>query len=411
MESALTATALMGAFAAGIGTSLTPCVYPLIPVTLAIFGAGTHCHSKLRAVGLGAAYVFGIALTFTLLGVVSAQTGAVFGSFLGHPIVVFALCAFLVLMALFTLEIIHLPFVSRVQQSACKIGGGGYWGSFLMGTASGPVAAPCVGPVLVTYLTLAAESQNVTWGALLLFSYSLGFGLLFFVLALFPSLTKRLPKPGHWMNYVKFTIAAALLLVALFLAQPFLREIFHWLHGYPAWPFSMAVLLVTAIITARLGYGSHYRPLRLVGALCFALAVSSAFVKVPDATEGGAVPLNAIEWIDDFDSALARAAAEGKPVMVDLFAEWCAACKELDAKTFPDPRVRAKLKALVTARLDFTLMDEKADAISSRYKVIGLPTILFLNPDGSEIPQTRVTGFLEPQDFSIHLDRVLKTPR
>lgn len=403
MDSAFSFTTLLGAFLAGIGTSFTPCVYPLIPVTLALFGAGSECPSKARALGLGICYVLGISLTFTLLGVLTAQSGAVFGAFLGHPVVIITVVMLLMVMALFTLEIIELPWLSRVQQSASTVGGRGFFGAFLMGTASGPVAAPCVGPVLVSYLTIAADSKSAAWGALLLFVYSLGFGLLFLLLALFPALLRRLPRPGAWMNYLKFIMAGALIAVAIYMAGPYLHGPLAAIFSGPQQIFVLVGLLIATLLCARLGYSHERKALRLAGALCLALAVSAA--SLPQHALGP--PSTAVQWHSTLESALASAKVDDRIVLVDLFAEWCAACKELDAHTFPDPLVVAELRRVIAARLDFTLMEDQHQEISDRYKVLGLPTILFLRGDGTEIDNSRITGFLEPEDFARHMRAVL----
>jgi len=397
---------LWAAFSAGVATSLTPCVYPLIPITLALFGATAET-GRGRSLLLALTYVTGIATTYTLLGVVSARTGALFGSLLGNPVVVAILSLLLFLLTLSTLDLVQAGFLGRLQGVAGRIGGRGFRGAFLMGTVSGLVAAPCAGPLLAVVLSIAAASQDAVWGGVLLFTYAIGMGLLFIVLGAFPGLIRRLPRSGTWLLGVKFLSGAALLMVVLFLTAPFgADEVF----GRPELRQTsvFAGLVALGVGVAVVAYRREVHLLKLIAAMVIAVAGYGRFIATPPhpaPTTAGTT--GEVRWITEFEPALQAAAKSGRIVMVDLFAEWCAACKELDALTFPDPGVQEMLQRnFVAARLDFTHLDEASEAIMSRYKVVGLPCILFLDGAGAEVPNSRITGFVPPAELLRHLENV-----
>lgn len=386
-------------FWGGVLSSLTPCVYPLIPVTLAIFGA-TNESSRRKAFALSLTYVLGIAFTYTLLGMVCAKTGIVFGSFLGNPWIVALLALFILLLALYTLDIIPINFLHLVQTKAGRLGGKGFSGAFVMGAVSGVVAAPCVGPVLVVVLGIAAASQNVFWGAALLLCYSLGMGVLFVLLGTYSGLIQRIPRSGNWLLGVKLLIASLLLVALWILAAPFLGR---YLPDIKREMLLAIVLLflILAVLAGVWGLKRNLRSLRFASAILTSLVFSLGL-------SGFTAPSQELKWLTSFDAALQTAQQLEKPLMIDLFADWCAACKELDSLTFSDATVQQALSALVLGRVDFTTESDETIRIQEKYEVIGLPCVLFLSKEGIEIPESRLTGFLGPQEFLRHVERVLK---
>lgn len=393
---------LLEAFGLGLLSSFTPCVFPLIPITIALFGA-RETTSKIGGFTLGLSYVMGIAFTYTLLGMLSAKLGLVFGAFLGRPWVLALICAFLFILILQTLEIIELKFLSAIQTKAGKVGGKGLGGAFLMGTVSGFVAAPCIGPALVLILGLAAKSQSATWGAALLFSYSLGLGLIFLVLATFSGLLKLLPKSGSWLNGVKFILAVLLITVVIFLGERYLQFILVELTLERAW--LLLTLNSLGIFLAWISYRGGYKLLRLAAAIMISLSLYCLIVS-PSATMESAAHSS---WLTDFDQAVETGRTEGKIVFVDLYADWCVACKEFERITFKDPRVIEKLKSFITVRVDFTdTTTPLALRLTEKYEVPGLPYLIFLKADGSGdiISNSTITGFLGAEDFLTHLEAV-----
>ena len=388
---------LLTAYVFGFLSSFTPCVFPLIPITLSLFGARDDINQFKRFL-LSLSYVAGICVTYTTLGMISARTGAVFGSFLGNPVVICFLSAFLILMVLFTLDIVQISSLSRLQTAAGKVGGKGFGGAFLMGAVSGVVAAPCIGPALVAILGVAAKSGNAYWGALLLFIYSLGLGTLFIALGTFSGLARSLPRAGNWMYGVKFLMAVALMMVAILISERYLRSSFLIIDERTNVP----LLIIMALVAVALSLVAFRRNHSLLKFAASCLAAISIYELV--------LPQAHSTWISDFDLVLQESKSQAKPAMVDLYADWCTACKEFDLKTFPDPLVKAELENFVLGRIDFTdISTPQALHLTEKYSVPGLPCILFLKAgsDGEEIPNTRITGFVEAKEFSEHLRKVI----
>lgn len=386
---------LASAYVAGLLTVFTPCIYPIIPVTLSLFGVTAELPRR-KAFVLACCYTAGICLTYTMIGLVSARAKILFGSTLGNIWMASALAIFFALLALYSIEIIKFSGIGKLQNAFSKIGGKGRSGAFLMGAASGFVAAPCAGPILAGILALAAQSGNAPWSALLLFTYALGFGTLFIALGTFANLTKKLPRPGAWMNAIKFLTAAALLAVSLSLLRPFASSFF---------PPASSVLaplatLAFALVLARVAYLRDYSALKIGTVLVAALSLI-------DLVSGASPPSSGeVRWLTSIAEATSAARRSNMIAMVDFFAEWCAACQELSHQTFPEPRVAQKLGEFAVAKIDFTTIDDDKQAILDKYGLVGLPAILFLAPNGEEIPDSRVTGFMTPDEFLAHLSRI-----
>lgn len=393
---------LLSAYLFGVLTSLTPCVYPLIPITLAHFGA-RDAESRLKAFMLAFTFVSGIAFTYTTVGMITARTGMLFGSFLGNPYLIGALSLFLISMALYTLDLFTLPWLSRLQGKASGVGGKGYFGAFAMGAVSGVVAAPCAGPALATILVFAAASQDWTWAALLLLSYSFGLGTIFLILGTFANELKRLPRSGNWLNGVKLIIAIGIFVVVLFLSAPHLD--LPDLQG-------LAQLLpmgLTGLALCYLAVKKGRAVFKLLGSTLLAFTLFYALGlhrPTPPITSASTQENSDTKWHHSLESALPLAKERKVITMVDLWAEWCVACLELEKKTFVAPQVSKLLDGFVTAKIDMTDMTEENEKLAERYNVPGLPCVLFLDTEGNEIPGTRVTGFLTPELFAEHLEQI-----
>ncbi len=397
-------------FFGGIASSLTPCVYPLIPITLALFGANGEI-PRSKAFLLSICYVLGIATTYTALGILSASTGALFGSLLGNPKVVVAACLILIFLALCCLDVLPFRVAQSIQKWANNMGGKGYSGSYIMGTVSGVIAAPCVGPVLVLILGLAAASKDFIWGGVLLFAYSLGMGLLFILLGTFSGLISRVPRSGNWLLWVKLGLGSLILMVAAYLSSSF-RNPFGASFAHEDRLYLLILILLNGVALGSIAFKLEVKLLRFFAALFIAFSsYELAFPPHSPSSSSPAIESSKVEkaaWSSTLEDAVKEAKRRNTVAMVDLFAEWCGACKELDAVTFPDPRVAEMLSKFALGRVDFTTDSEYTQKIQEKYDVIGLPCILFLNADGEEIRDSRVTGFLPPQEFLEHLNKVLK---
>lgn len=382
----------LGAFGAGFLTSLTPCVYPMIPITLAIFGARGKDVSKRRSLGLASAYVLGMGVTYAVLGVLFATIfGATgFGSQLGHPAVVIPLVILFVAFAASMFGAFEINLPSGLQARLNQIGGKGYRGAFAMGSVGGLIAAPCTGPFLGGLLAFTATT-SVVGGGSMLFVYALGMGVLFFVLAVFAS---SLPKSGAWMDGIKSASGFLMLLAAIY----FLRPLLPWMRTFASpeyWFLFTSIGLVVG--GAGLGgihlsfHGSRVQKARKGFGL--ALLLAGAF----GAWSWKLTPKQHLPWITDENAAFAKARLEKKGVMVDFGATWCGPCDELEL-TFGDDEVFDEITAsFVPLKLDVSDSNDANQALQARYDAKTLPAVIFVHPDGTELG--RIKEMVEPEEM------------
>src|SRR5437763_612121 len=398
-------------FLAGVLTSLTPCVYPLIPITVSVFGA-REPHHRARSVALSATYVGGIAITYSVLGVVAALSGRAFGSALSSPVAVGVLAVFLLALAASMFGAFDLNLPPAVQERLGMVRGVGFAHALGMGLVAGIVAAPCTGPVLAGVLTYVATRRSALLGFWMLFSYALGMGLLFFVLG---ATSLKLPRSGAWMETVKSVLGVALLALALGLVFPLLVNPPQLRIGPRPVAIASAALAFAAVLGGALSLSLHAvrREQILKGATLavplFAVALRMGWVARPHVPE--------IPWLRDEQSALAQARATGKGLLVDFSAEWCAACKELDLHVFTDPAVKAEVaERFVPLKIDATEETDEITRLEAKYGVPGLPTVLLMAcndpvPKQQEcaVPSDgpgRVTGFIPPSEMIDRMRRV-----
>ncbi len=380
-------------FLGGVLTSLTPCVYPLIPITVSIFGARS-AGTRLKGAFLSGIYVLGMAVMYSVLGLVAALTGKVFGSVMSNPWVMGAIALLFTLFAASMLGAFQIRLPGSLQARLSQVGGEGTVGAFAMGLVAGVVAAPCTGPVLGGVLTYVATTGDAVLGVALLFTFAIGMGLLFFVLGTF---SVNLPKSGTWMEVVESVFGIALLVVALvFLsgAVPALRKL--GIQGTWA-PWLLGALVATGILAGGVHRSFHGaavdKAAKGVGVL---LIVAAIFLRL----HSGHPPATQLHWLKSEAEAVALGAREGRPVMIDFNAEWCAACKELERITFPDPAVSAELQRFVVASVDLTDDDSpEYERLQKKYGFPGLPYVVFYDSKGKLRSELTVTGFRKPEAF------------
>jgi len=395
--------ALALAFGAGVLTSLTPCVYPMIPITVSVFGAKQS--TRWRGFLLSLSFVEGIAAMFTSLGILAALSGNIFGAALTSPWVVGTIAALFVAMALSMFGAFEITLPSGLQTRLAGVGGRGYGGAFLMGLVAGVIASPCTGPVLNSILAVVAADGRVTYGAALLLAFSHGLGLLFLLVGTF---AVALPKPGRWMEAVKSVFGIVFLGAAAYFVAPHVPAIFGWVKAETWFLFGALVLVAAGVLLGavhlsfaakslgrnlRKGTGLALSVVGLVGTIGW-------FQGPTEASASG----RGFEWIDSEPRGISKARAEQRPVLIDFTANWCAACKELAKDTFPAREVREQADRFVAIRIDSTAMDDRIRALHERYGVRGLPTVLLLDSHGRE--RRRVTGFVPPEKFARYLRAV-----
>jgi thioredoxin:protein disulfide reductase len=366
----------LGSFGYGFLTSLTPCVYPMIPITLGIFGARGKDVNRGRALMLATAYVVGMGFTYATLGVIVAKLGAQFGTILNNPFVVIPIVLLFAALAASMFGAFELNLPAAWQARLNQVGGQGYRGAFAMGMVGGLVAAPCTGPFLLSLLAFAAKGGNGLGGGSLLFVYALGMGVLFWLLAAF---AMSLPKSGRWMEWVKSAGGVLLLLGGIYFLTPllpFMRQL-----AIPQGWFLGAALAVIAVGLA-LGaiHLSFHAPLgeKLRKGVGIALVIAGAFA----AWSYKLTPKHKLPYLTDEAAAFAKARAEHKGVMVDFAATWCLPCRELEL-TFGDDDIYGKITDnFVPLKFDVSDDDDISAERRSRYNAGTLPAVVFLSSTG-----------------------------
>jgi len=402
--------AVLASFGFGFVASLTPCVYPMVPITVSIFGA-TEAKSRLRGAALSGTFVLGIAALFTPMGILSALSGKLMGSALSNAYVVVALAALFTALAASMFGAFELALPSSLTNKLSTVGGVGFKGAFVMGLVMGLIAAPCTGPFLTGMVTVIATSKNVALGTASLFSFALGLGVLFFVAGAF---AVNLPKGGAWMMGIKWISGVGL----AYMAFAYLRDRFDVVRNlvaHPSQTFGIAaagILLVGTVLGVvhmvaerRKSPIAHLsKPLKLASIVpaVAGAAMFISWVNMPHDVDSNAPE---IAWINSEDAGRAKASAENKPVLIDFGASWCTACKELEHNTFPNPGVRTEAQRFVAIRVDAT-DDEAPDTkrLQDKYKVVGLPTVIMLDSGGAEI--ARFNEFVPPEKFLAAMKKV-----
>jgi thioredoxin:protein disulfide reductase len=377
----------------GLLTALTPCVYPMIPITLAIFGAKGV--SRRRAASLASAYVAGIAVLFGALGTTFGLLGKAFGAYLGNPWVVVPLAFFFVAMALSMFGAFELALPVGLQDRLSRVGGRGFGGAFLMGLVAGLIAAPCTGPPLAGLLAYISTTRDAAFGFVLCAVYGLGVGLPFLLLAAF---SMSLPRSGAWMESVKSVFGIVLLTAALYYLKNVFPPLEHFTSRELRFAGIMAGLVVAGAALGAVHLSFHDAALvRARKALGVALAVVGLF----GATNYVLTPKGAVEltWLRDEPAAVAAARAAGHPMLVDFMASWCLPCKEFEVKVFSRPDVAEAMQRFTLLRVDLTHEDDDPGlgVVKKKYGADTLPAIRLVAPSGAVVGKT--DEFMEPDAF------------
>ncbi|CNK80754.1 protein-disulfide reductase DsbD [Yersinia proxima] len=387
----------------GIGIAFTPCVLPMYPLISAIILGREKPHSQRRILLLAIVYVQGMALTYTLLGLVVAAAGLQFQAALQHPYVLIGLSALFVLLALsmFGLYSLQLPssLQTRLVQWSSSQRGGSLAGVFAMGALAGLICSPCTTAPLSAILLYIAQSGNMLAGGGTLYLYALGMGIPLVIVTLFGN--KLLPRSGPWMQYVKEAFGFVILALPVFLLERVLGDV--W--GLRLWSLLAIAFFGWAFILslkAHSGWARAFQLLLLAALLIAARPLQDwAFGSPTQQSEIKHLAFKQVADLPQLQAALAQ--AKGKPVMLDLYADWCVACKEFEKYTFSDEQVQRQLADTVLLQADVTANSAEHAALLKELNVLGLPTILFFDAQGNEINDARVTGFMDVDQFLQHL--------
>ena len=403
--------AVFGFFLLGLGLAFTPCVLPMLPLLSAIVIGQNQRPNMWRAFALSFVYVQGMALTYTLLGLIVAAIGLPFQVALQHPYVMIGLSIIFVLLALSMFGVFTLQLPSSLQTKLSLLSqqqkAGAFGGVFLMGMIAGLVASPCTSAPLSGALLYVAQSGDLFTGAITLYLLALGMGVPLILITLFGN--KILPKSGMWMETVKKLFGFVMLALPVFLISRILPD--EWTPRLWAM-LGTAFFIWFAFQMPKNGTGWLFRILFLVAAM-ISVKPLQAWVwgesSAQSAIENKLVSHVEFKQVKS-EAELQQALAENNKslVMLDLYADWCVACKEFEKETFSDPRVQKTFGDMLLLQVDMTKNSEENRALMTKYKVLGLPTILFFNQDGKEIEGSRVNGFMSPVEFLQWIEKISK---
>lgn len=408
-------------FGAGLLLSLTPCVFPMIPILSGIIVGRGHKITHLHAFLLSLAYVLGMAITYAAAGIAAGFSGSLISNALQTPWVLGSFAAVFVLLSLsmFGFYELQLPTAlqSKLSDTSNRLHGGHLGGVFIMGALSAIIMGPCVAAPLAGALLYISQTHDAVLGGTALFVLALGMGTPLLLIG--SSAGALLPKAGAWMEAVKQFFGVMLLALAIWIIQPLL-------------PVSVQMLLWAALLSflaiylraldALPPHASGWQKL-LKGIGVFALLLGGAYLigalsGAPDilrplANMGGSnasraraqasntLQFSRIKNIDELDQRIAQAAAPGRGqmVMLDFYADWCISCKEMERFTFSDPQVQARLKPVLLLQADVTANNDADQALLKRYGLFGPPGILFFDKQGKEINELRVMGYQNASQF------------
>ena len=403
--------AVFGFFLLGLGLAFTPCVLPMLPLLSAIVIGQNQRPNMWRAFALSFVYVQGMAVTYTLLGLIVAAIGLPFQVALQHPYVMIGLSIIFVLLALSMFGVFTLQLPSSLQTKLSLLSqqqkAGAFGGVFLMGMIAGLVASPCTSAPLSGALLYVAQSGDLFTGAITLYLLALGMGVPLILITLFGN--KILPKSGMWMETVKKLFGFVMLALPVFLISRILPD--EWTPRLWAM-LGTAFFIWFAFQMPKNGTGWVFRILFLVAAMISVKPLQTwvwGESQAPSAVENRAFSHVEFKKVGS-EAELQQALSENNKslVMLDLYADWCVACKEFEKETFSDPSVQKAFGDMLLLQVDMTKNSEENRVLMTKYKVLGLPTILFFNREGKEIEGSRINGFMPPVEFLQWIQKISK---
>ncbi|MGE5401341.1 MAG: protein-disulfide reductase DsbD [Ignavibacteriales bacterium] len=382
---------LLIVFLGGLALNLTPCVYPLVPITIGYFGGQSEGKTS-KLFFLGALYVLGMALTYSVIGVITALSGSVFGTLLQNPAVIIAVALVLVALSLSMFGVYEFKLPDSL---VAKAGGakGGFFGAFFMGLTMGIVAAPCIGPFVLGLVTFVGAKGDPYYGFLMFFFLAVGLGLPYLFLALFSGKIKSLPRAGFWMEAVKHIFGFILLGMAIYFLEPVLPKV----AGKYLLPVYMIAAAAYLFIFDKAA--NNVKGFRIFKTIFSVLIIAAAvYMLLPEKKDSP-------EWKPYTEEAFNTSLNAGKPMIIDFFADWCIPCKELDGMTFSDPKVIDEFRRFHSYKVDMTKsVSPEAEKIRNKFKILGMPTVLIIDSRGREVQ--RITGFVNAEKFHQYVSSV-----
>jgi thiol:disulfide interchange protein DsbD len=382
-------------FLIGLALNLTPCVYPMLGVTVSIFGA-RKAAPPLQVFGLALLYVLGMAAMYSTLGLIAALTGGLFGAALQSPLVRIGIGLLLMGMSLSMFGVYEIQMPAALRERASAVKAAGALGVFLSGLVVGVFAAPCIGAPVVALLTFVGAKGDPLFGFTSFFTLALGLGAPYLVLGTFSNLLQTLPRSGDWMEWVKKLFGVIMLAIGAFYAMLGIAP------GLAGWVVPVALVAGGAylgFIDRHADQRPVFRVLKRVGG---AVAVLGGLAIV------ATTPRQVLTMTDFTPQGLEAALRDGKVAMVDFSADWCVPCHELERYTFTDARVIDAARGFATFRADLTRFDSpESDTWRKQY----VPTVLFITPDGKEVRAARVEGFLPANEFLRRMDDAANVAR
>lgn len=390
---------LIGVFLGGIALNLTPCVYPLIPITASYFGGRSETGERQGYIILhGLLYILGLSVMNSAIGISAAFTGRLMGSFLQHPAVLIFVSSVLLLMALnfFGLWELRLPSFMSAAVSKSHTG---YVQSLFMGLTLGIVAAPCIGPFIIGLLTMVAQKGDPLFGFLIFFTLSIGLGLPLFILSLFAGNVSKLPRSGEWLIWIRNLFGWIMLAMAVY----FIKPLFPW---HDAGTFILAFIALAAGV--HLGFtsktGKNLRTFVIIKKTVGLLVIGvSLFLAVSVLLRGPGV-----SWQPYSQDAYSKAIAAKKSIIIDFYADWCTPCRQLDKKTFHDREVVKESAKFSMIKVDLT-KEANPDVMQllKKYDVKGVPTVIFLDSGGNEIKELQIVDYVPGNEFLPRMKKAL----
>lgn len=411
----------------GLGLAFTPCVYPMYPILSSIvIGKGKKEIKTSRAFALSFVFVQGMAITYSIIGLIVASAGVQFQAALQHPVLLGVFIVLFVVLALAMFGLYELQMPSKWQNKLNSLSDGqkqgNYFGVFIMGVVSGLVASPCTTAPLTAVLIVVAQSDSLVFGFFSLYALSIGMGIPLILFGITGG--KLLPKAGAWMNVIKVTFGFMMLTVAILFVERFI--VADWTDLlWAALGLGLFAYWYTVNQNTQTSFAKGVRTLVSLSGLVFAIIFTIQTLQKVDVIPtilGSTSPQSTnfaagqaeghpefmvVRDLSDFREKLANANKNGQTVMIDLYADWCVACKEFEKYTFPDPQVVDALSEAVWMQIDLTDNTPKNLEFQEEFGIVGLPTIMFFNTKGEELSRARVTGFMKADAFASHAQNTL----